>query len=335
MGGLVLSSVAPQSFPLQFLFWLIAFVAFITFSQSDIRMFKSIGVYFYVFSVVLLLATLFLADNTRGAKRWIYFGELSLQPSELIKPFLVIFFASVLDVSWSRFLSALAAFAFVAGLIFIQPDLGSVLVVFAAFLGSSMFSRFSLKRLLLVLVILALLSPLGWGFLADYQKQRILAFLTPLADPQGAGYNAVQSMIAVGSGMLTGQGLGQGVQSQLAFLPERHTDFIFASLSEELGFIGSFLTLLAFALILGRIIVLIKKEDDYFLQSLLGGIFMIIFAQAGINVGMNLGLLPITGIPLPLVSSGGSSLVATSIMLGMISSISTLRTRLNSNILSS
>ncbi len=176
--------------------------------------------------------------------------------------------------------------------------------------------------LLLGLLLVALFSPLGWHFLEDYQRQRIISFLSPTSDPLGSGYNALQAVITVGSGMFTGRGLGGGTQSQLAFLPERQTDFIFSALAEELGFLAAGMLLLAFALLFWRIIMILKDTDDIFSRAFLGGAFLVLFSQTFVNIGMNLGVLPITGIPLPFVSAGGSSLVSMSALLGMISSVS-------------
>ncbi len=158
--------------------------------------------------------------------------------------------------------------------------------------------------------------------MAPYQRDRILTFIKPSNDPLGRGYNSIQAKIAVGSGGFTGRGLGQGTQSQLLFLPERHTDFIFASTGEELGFLGVGLIIAAFGVILWRIIDLLRITNDSFSKALLGGVFFSIFTQAAVNIGMNMGVLPITGIPLPFVSSGGSALLAMAVMLGLVSSIS-------------
>jgi rod shape determining protein RodA len=207
-------------------------------------------------------------------------------------------------------------------LVFVQPDLGSMVVlalgVLGVFLGSGLHFLWVVGGGIAAFV----LSPLVWHFLADYQKQRIITFFSPQDDPLGAGYNVLQAMIAVGSGGLWGRGLGQGTQSQLAFLPERHTDFIFSALSEELGLAGGLLVIFAFSVLFARIIILLKKKEDLFSQSFLTGIFFILFIQVVINIGMNLGVLPVAGVPLPLVSSGGSSLLTTAASLGMVSSLS-------------
>ena len=163
--------------------------------------------------------------------------------------------------------------------------------------------------------------PLVWRLLAQYQRDRILTFINPTYDPLGIGYNAIQSAIAVGSGLFFGRGLGRGIQSQLAFLPERHTDFIFATFSEEFGFLGSVALLVLYFLLLLRILRIAKDCDDVFTSLVAFGIFALLLSQIFINIGMNLRLVPITGVTLPLLSYGGSSLIATMILLGFVNAI--------------
>lgn len=336
-GAVTLSSVSPGAFPGQFLHIGLAILVFILFANIDVKVLKEFGFWLYGFSLLLLLLTLFLGIVTRGSVRWISLGPLTVQPTEIVKPFLLVFFAWFATRK-SRFLPKTYLFALAllfpaVFLVLLQPDLGSGLIITAGSLGVLLFSGFPLTYFFLSSVIALLATPFLWHFLAVYQKQRIISFLHPQADPLGAGYNSIQAMIAVGSGGLFGRGLGQGTQSQLAFLPERHTDFIFASLSEELGFLGAALVVISFAALFLHLINLIKNEQDSFYRALLGGIFLLLFTQTAVNIGMNLGLLPITGIPLPLVSSGGSSLVATSATLGIVSAAS-LRKRQRSAILS-
>jgi rod shape determining protein RodA len=207
-------------------------------------------------------------------------------------------------------------------LIFKQPDLGSTLVV-AAFWWAIFFAADLPLKYFIGTTVAALASlPLVWRFLAEYQKQRITAFLNPYADPRGSGYHLLQSIIAVGSGGFFGRGLGRGIQSQLRFLPESNTDFIFASLAEELGLAGSALLLIAYFLLLKRLLFIARQAPDNFSQLLTVGVFAMMLFQLLVNIGMNLGILPITGITLPLVSSGGSSLLATMISLGLVHNIS-------------
>lgn len=324
VGGLILMSVSPESFPKQFLYIGLALFAFFLFSKIDIRIFAVFSPWFYPLSIILLLTTLLIGEITRGATRWIELGPFTLQTSEIVKPFLLLFFSWFLtkESGSRRFFTSLPLIFLAAILILKQPDLGSGLVVLAGFLGT-VFIAGAPSGLFVLGGLLAFLgTPLLWRFLADYQKERIISFLAPAKDPLGSGYNAIQAMIAVGAGQILGRGLGQGTQSQLAFLPERHTDFIFAALSEELGLLGALGVILAFLFLLWRIIGLLRVVQEDFEKVFLGGAFMTIFFQAAVNISMNLGLLPITGIPLPFVSSGGSSLLAMSAILGICSSIS-------------
>ncbi len=323
IGGLILMSVSPESFPRQFLYIGFALAAFLLFSKLDFKVLLAFAPWLYVVSLSLLLITLVIGNLTRGATRWIEIGSFTLQASEIAKPLLLVFLAWFLAKSgnFRRFPFA-AAFVFTAGLFILrQPDLGSALVVLAGFAGAVIVAGIPFSFLTASIVLFGGASPFLWNFLADYQRARILSFISPMTDPLGSGYNAIQAMIAVGSGEVFGRGLGQGTQSQLAFLPERHTDFIFAALSEELGLLGALAVILAFLLLLWRIIGLLRLAKEDFEKVFLGGAFATVFFQAAVNIGMNLGLLPITGIPLPFVSSGGSSLLAMSVILGICSSI--------------
>jgi rod shape determining protein RodA len=210
----------------------------------------------------------------------------------------------------------------VIGLIFVQPDLGSALVVLSIFISSILFSKISFKQFTTLLLSALLLIPLFWFFLHDYQRMRVVHFLNPYFDPLGEGYNLIQSKIAVGSGGFLGRGLGRGTQSHLAFLPERYTDFIFASLAEELGFVGSLTLIVLYLILFLRMLKIasLSKERPYFLLAV--SIFFYLFFQTIVNIAMNIGLMPITGITLPLVSYGGSSLVTTMISLGILENIS-------------
>jgi len=325
LGSIVLSSVSPGSFPQQFIYLAIALLTFVLFSAVDIKIIKNTSPFIYVLCCILLLLTLFTGAFIRGASRWLVIGSLSIQPSEIIKPFLIVFLAHLVSRGKDpkRFLWSFLVFLPAFFLIFKQPDLGSSIVAGAGFLGVVFVGGAPIWWFVTSILLFVISTPILWKSLAGYQKSRILSFIYPAADPLRTGYNSLQAVIAIGSGQLLGRGLGQGPQSQLAFLPERHTDFIFSSLSEELGFLGALAAIMAFGLILYRIIVVLKRVEDPFSQSLLGGIFFVFFTHVVINIGMNLGILPITGIPLPFVSSGGSALISMSALLGMVSGIST------------
>lgn len=323
LGSLTLTSVYPQAFPQHYIYLAFAVAAFFTFSHIDIRLIRQLSPFWYIACLLLLIGTLTFGQLTRGSARWINFSTITLQPSEVLKPALILFIAHLIANSKSKkkFLVATLLSIPSIALVFLQPDLGSTLVLLAGLFGVFFLGNIPLKTILTFLLALGLGIPILAKTLADYQKERIMSFLSPAQDPLGTGYNAIQAIIAVGSGGFLGKGLGQGTQSQLAFLPERHTDFIFASLSEELGFFGSALVISSFCILFSRLIYLTRKTDDVFMQSLLGGIFAIFFAHSVVNIGMNLGVLPITGIPLPFVSSGGSALISMSVMLGIASQI--------------
>ena len=208
-----------------------------------------------------------------------------------------------------------------ATLIFIQPDLGTTVVVLFIWLLLSLFARLRLSYFIYLLLVLLAISPIIFLSLRPYQRDRIKSFLDPSLDPLGSGYHVLQSEIAVGSGRVLGRGFGRGTQSHLRFLPEYHTDFIFASLSEEWGFLGSAVVVLLFGLVFIRIILIGMNSQFLFGQLLSLGVLAMIFSQTVVNIGMNLGIAPITGVPLPLLSSGGSSLVLTMASLGILQSV--------------
>lgn len=324
LGSVALVSVGTGNLAQHFAYTGLAVFLFLIFSKIDLPALRPLLPLFYLACLVLLTFTLFFGTEVRGAARWVGLGPVVFQPSEVVKPVLLLFWASigakVLDIKSFLLLSASLVVPFV--LVFAQPDLGSSLVLLAGFAGILFVAAEPIWLLVLGGAGLPALLPVAWALLAPYQRQRIISFLSPAADPLGAGYNSIQAVIAVGSGGFWGRGLGQGTQSQLAFLPERHTDFIFASLGEELGFLASILILVCFAVIFLRIISVLQGPNDRFSAGFLGGVFFVLFTHVIVNVGMNLGLLPITGIPLPFVSSGGSALVSFSAMLGMVSAVS-------------
>ncbi|HYE22041.1 MAG TPA: rod shape-determining protein RodA [Verrucomicrobiae bacterium] len=294
----------------------------------DYRNLKKMTGLIYLAIVGLLLVVYFFGENIRGSVRWIDLGFFNLQPAELAKLGTVIIMAKFLDQAGERLksyryilLSAVyVAIPFV--LILIEPDLGSSLIVFFTWFAMLFFSKIQKKQLVTVIAVGLVIAILSWFFvLHDYQKQRVFTFIDPTADPQGQGYNVLQSIIAVGSGGILGRGVGRGLQSQLKFLPERQTDFIFASTAEELGLLGSAVILVLFFLVLQRILRACRTARDNFGMYLALGIFFMMFFQILINIGMNIGIMPVTGIPLPLLSYGGSSLLTTLLSLGIIQSI--------------
>lgn len=309
----------------QLIFALIGILVFIFFSQVNYKIIQLYGPPIYIVSVVLLILVLILGIESRGAIRWIEIAGFRIQFSEILKPFLAISLSSFLidrkNYSFVSFFWTAIFLIIISSLIFFQPDLGSALIYIFVTILTLIFFGFPIKFFLGGFVFFAASLPLIWAILRDYQKDRILTFLNPAKDPLGTSYNAIQSIIAVGSGEIFGRGLGQGTQSGLSFLPERHTDFIFATISEQLGFIGSFLIVICFALLLYKIFKIMQNCEDSFCKIFIVTSFFIILVQFFLNVGMNSGLLPVVGVTLPFVSYGGSSLLSSFILLGLISSV--------------
>lgn len=317
----ILKSVSPTLFPSYYWYFGLGLFAFIFFSLFDFEIISAFSKYFYVISITLLIITLIIGQVTRGTVRWIPIGLLSPQPSEIVRPFLLIFFANFIAekrINFKRLVQILLLMGFPLILILIQPSLGVTALTAVGFLGLFLASDLDKKYFLYLILIASILVPSAFFLLQPYQKTRITAFLDPASDPLGVGYNAIQSTISVGSGMFLGRGLGKGVGTQLSFLPERHTDFIFASVAEEMGFVGAAVLLLLTFLLLYRIISYLETSINIPARIFLSGLFLTLFAQVVVHVGMNMGLFPITGVPFPLVSAGGSSLLATLTALGIV-----------------
>lgn len=317
----------------QIIFAALGMAGMIALMFFDYRFLRRLTPWLYVLVVVSLAAVGWLGEPVRGASRWIDLGFFRFQPSEFAKLIMIIVTAKVLDVHRGKITDfryvalSLVYVAIPIGLILVQPDLGSAMVIFLTWLAMMACSRVSKKHLLWLLVGFTIVAIVAWAtLLHDYQKQRIYTFLDPAADPTGSGYNVIQSMIAVGSGHIFGQGLGRGLQSQLRFLPERQTDFIFASTAEELGFVGGVLIVGLYFLLLYRLIKLSRQARDNFGTYLALGVFLMLAIEIVINVGMNVGLVPVTGIPLPWLSYGGSAMLTMFMALGIIQSV-TLRRR--------
>ena len=324
IGILVIYSSSPQLAFQQFIFVCFSFVLFLLISQFDIAALSNFIFLFYMLILLLLVGVLILGVETRGSIRWIPLGLFNIQPSELAKPVLILFLANF----WSRnttnykniFKSILLSFPLLF-LVFQQPDLGSTLTLIAIWIGMFIVSGVPIKKILSITLMGIILIPLVWISLQGYQKERVFGFLAPEADPLGKGYNLIQSTIAVGSGEFLGRGLGRGTQSRLQFLPEYRTDFIFASIAEELGFLGSMIILILYGFLFITLLNISKNSRDYFGNLIIYGVVFMLMFQTCINIGMNIGLLPITGITLPLISYGGSSLLSTFICLGLVSSV--------------
>jgi rod shape determining protein RodA len=321
---IVLRSVLPQAASQQFLFAISGIAVFFLVSQINYRVFAELSRFLYVFACMLLVITFMFGQVTRGSVRWIEIGALSIQPSELIKPVMVLFLAKFVQTKSLRRTNNLILYSLLTALpvflVLIQPDLGSSLVILIIGLSIAFAANTPLKVLAATLGGTLLAFPLTFQLLKPYQQDRLRAFIDPFSDPLGSGYNVIQSMIAVGSGRIFGHGLGHGTQSQLRFLPERYSDFIFASLAEELGFIGAISVLASYFALFYHFLGSLKDKSDSLASYIIVGVVSMLLFQVTVNISMNLGLLPITGITLPLVSSGGSSLLATMISLGIVHS---------------
>lgn len=285
----------------------------------------------YVLGIISLLLVLFFAPLRYGARRWFDIGPLTIQPSEMVKLFTIIALARYLGERGSKsntvscLLVSLLIIAVPALLIFKEPDLGSALLLFPILLVMLYAFEIKWRYLFYVLAGALITSPILWHILKDYQKKRLLVFLNPNLDPLGAGYTVIQSKIAIGSGGLIGKGWLSGTQNQLNFLPERHTDFIFSVVGEEWGFAGALVLVLLYFLLLKKMLDIISLTKDVYAKLLGTGIIAMIWAQVIINIAMTLGLMPVVGITLPLISYGGSSLFTTVISIAIVLDINRRR----------
>ncbi len=331
IGVLVIYSTSKDSAIQQFIFTLAGFFFFLVLSQMDLFFLRRLINPLYIITILLLISVLVLGYETRGSSRWIPLGIFNFQPSEFSKPVLIMALAAFWAKSipnWTNIFKSLIIVSPFILLIFKQPDLGSALTLAGIWIGMLFASRISVKKALVLLLIAFLVIPASWIFLQDYQKQRITGFLNPQVDPLGQGYNLIQSTITVGSGQVKGMGLGRGTQSRLQFLPEHRTDFIFAAIAEEMGFIGSVLILSIYLYLLMSCLRIANQASDKFNYLLIIGVFSMLIFQTFVNIGMNVGILPITGITLPLISYGGSSLIVTLVCLGLVSAVAKNRKRI-------
>jgi rod shape determining protein RodA len=282
----------------------------------------------YLCSLALLVLVLFLGKTVKGAKSWFDFGGFSFQPTDFVKILVIAVLAKYFSrrhvaIAQFKHLLISALYALVPiGLILLQPDFGSAMVIAGLWLGMALVSGISKKHILIVLGGLVIVFTLSWAFLfKPYQKARITSFIHPMSDIRGSGYNAYQSVIAVGSGGAIGKGLGYGTQSRLNFLPEYQTDFIFAAFSEEWGFFGSLIIIFCFCFLLWRLKVHAARGASNFETLFCVGYILLLFGHIIVNIGMNIGIMPVTGIPLPFMSYGGSHLLGEMVGLGIILSM--------------
>jgi rod shape determining protein RodA len=300
---------------------------FMLFTLIDYRRLASASFIIYgaVFALLLLIAV--LGEIRFGARRWIQLGAFTVQPSEFAKLALVLALsrylssASAQRLRWKFILVPCLLAAFPAVLILKQPDLGTALLLIPLTIGMVFIAGARIKHLVILALLFAVISPGFWIFLKDYQKNRLLVFLDPTRDPLGAGYTVIQSKIAIGSGGIWGKGRMQGTQNMLSFLPERQTDFIFSVVAEESGAAGSLAVLGLYALVVFRLYRIARASRDFIGKLLVAGCILVFSSHVLINVGMVMGLLPATGLPLPFLSYGGSITVTMLSLMGICQSV--------------
>src|SRR3989344_4782294 len=333
-GLFTMKSFTPEDssafFSRQALWILLSFLVFLLFSYLDFRFLKRTDVLIFIFltSCAVLVSLLAVGHVSHGAKSWFSFGGFSFQPVDVVKLVLIIILAKYfsrrhVEIRNIKHIFISGFYAIIPfGLVLLQPDLGSAMILFFIWFGMVLVSGISKKHIFLVFLAAGLIFVVAWFFVfAPYQKDRIMNFINPLADIHGSGYNAFQSTIAVGSGQVLGKGLGFGTQSWLKFLPAYQTDFVLAAYAEEWGFIGSLLILALYGLVILRVLFNASLGATNF-EMLFGlGIAIFFMSHIVLNIGMNLGLLPVTGIPLPFMSYGGSHLLVEFMGLGILMSM--------------
>ncbi len=309
----------------QSIYAVIGIALMIILSRIDYRAWRSLAPSLYVGVLGLLLAVASFGSTILGAKRWLTLGFFQLQPSELAKLVLIMvlarYFADRDQLTLADYFRLVVLVGAPVLLVMLQPDLGTAMILLLASFG--LFYAGGVSRRVLAGVVVAGLvaAPIAWEFMAGYQRQRILTFLHPSDDPFGAGYNVLQALIAVGSGGLFGQGLGHGSQSQLQFLPVAQTDFIFSGVAEATGLVGSILLIALLVALIFRVVRVAQYSKDQFGFLLAVGFAILLLSQMTINIGMNLSLAPVTGIPLPFVSHGGTALIINFMGIGIMQSI--------------
>lgn len=319
-------------FQRQVIFVILGIVVMFSLSFLDYRIFKnrsSVLIILYLISVSSLILVLFVQE-IRGASSWFRVGPFNFEPVEFVKIVVILLLAkyfSLRHIEMYRIRHLIVSGLYIGlpvVITFFQPDFGSVLILCAIWFGLILVSGIKFRHLIILFLILLAIFTASWFcFFKDYQKQRIITFLNPATDPYGRGYHVSQSLIAVGSGKILGRGLDANSQAGLKFLPEQHTDFIFATLAEQRGLLGIFILLSLFIFLFWRMIKIALASPNNFSKLYAAGLIIMIFSQAVVNIGMNVALLPVTGITLPLVSYGGSSLVSIFIALGILQSIKT------------
>jgi len=321
-----MGSASPQRMPTQLANLGVALVVMRIVAQIPPQRLMHLALPVYVVGVLLLVAVALFGDISKGARRWLNLGFMRIQPSELMK------IAMPLMLAWyfqkhesmlrtKEYVIATLLLLLPVALIVRQPDLGTSILVFSSGFFVIFFAGLPWKVIFGLAAAGAAAAPLAWNLLHGYQQQRILTLLDPEKDPLGKGFHIIQSTIAIGSGGLFGKGWAQGTQAQLEFIPERHTDFIFAVYSEEFGLLGNFVLLVLYALLIGRGLLIAANAATLFGRLLAGAITLIFFTYAFVNMGMVSGILPVVGVPLPFISYGGTALVTLCLGIGILMSI--------------
>ncbi len=311
----------------QIVWWLIGFLGFVLAYYVDFRTLGSNAYILYALSIFILMGVLFKGRISHGAQSWINIAGFSLQPSEIMKLVMVFVLARYLsDHQLEKHRLKFLFMPFILSiipliLIIKQPDLGTAMIFMPIIFAMVFAAGARLKYLINLMIVSAMSIPFFWMFLHEYQKDRIRVFLNPNIDPLGTGYTAIQSKIAIGSGKLLGKGWLMGTQNHLKFLPERHTDFIFSVFAEEMGFVGCMVLLLLFIFFIYQGLRITDQSNEIFSQLLGVGITIMVAAHVIINIAMTIGLMPITGIPLPFLSYGGSNLLTMMISFGLLQNI--------------
>ncbi|MFH1523678.1 MAG: FtsW/RodA/SpoVE family cell cycle protein [Chloroflexota bacterium] len=317
--------------PRQMIFGGIGFVFIILAAIIDYRFWSGAIVWMYAVIVIFLLLLFIIGGARFGATRWIETGLVSIQPTELAKIVIILalanYFSKNVDAprSWGWLIKSLIIMAGIAGLIFIQPNLSNVIIVMVIWSAMVWIAGLELKKLGILALVVVAVAVVLFQFLEQYQLNRILNFISP--DPNasyGASYNVTQSAVALGSGGWFGKGYGHGTQTQLRFLQVRHNDYIFSVIGEELGFVGALFVLVLLGFIIYRCLRAARLARDPFGSMIAYGIAILIFFQAAVNIAVNLNLMPVTGIPLPFISYGGSGLISLMLGIGLVESV-TLR----------
>jgi rod shape determining protein RodA len=333
IGLFILYSASNQSIELiskQTIRIIFAFIIMILCAQIPPAVYRMWAPWLFAISFLLLIAVLLIGIVGKGAQRWLNVWLFQFQPSELMKLTLPLMLAwylhdKALPPSLGHLLILLIIVLIPTLLVVKQPDLGTALLIAISGLSVILLAGISVRLLLLGAVLVLIVAPIGWHFMHDYQKLRVLTFLNPERDPLGAGYHIIQSKIAIGTGGFLGKGWLQGTQSHLQFLPEHTTDFIFAVCGEEFGLVGSMILLMLYLWITLRGFYISLKAQDTFSRLLAGGLSLSFFIAVFINIGMVSGLLPVVGVPLPLISYGGTSLITLIAGFGILMSIQTHR----------